>query len=357
MQNKLRKAQSALVVSAASAVKKTVQPKAYSLADLQLEASNKYGFSAEETLNVCHALYETHKIASYPRSDCQFLPESQLGDAPKVIKAIASTAPSLKLLASTANPDIRSATWNDKKITAHHGIVPTQQTADWDNLSDKEKQIYTLILKRYLAQFLPEHEYLENKVVLDISGEKFSATGKSVVKNGWKAVYAKEDDEDEDKAESQKIPQLKQSHVLNVNEVKVSEEKTKAPSAFTEGTLIAAMERIHTVVDNPEHKKFLKESDGIGTPATRAAIISELKRKQYLEVKGKKIHATALGLKLLSLVPEIVKNPILTAIFERKLKDVEKGNLSLDEFINSQKKFVLQEVNKQKKELAKREQA
>ena len=119
-------------------------------------------------------------------------------------------------------------------------------------------------------------------------------------------------------------------------------------AGIKEGTLIAAMEKIHTVVDNPEYKKYLKEGDGIGTPATRAAIISELKRKGYLETKGKKICASSDGIELLKLVPELVRNPILTAVFERKLRDVESGKSTLGSFIESQQKFILQEINKAK---------
>ena len=135
---------------------------------------------------------------------------------------------------------------------------------------------------------------------------------------------------------------------LKVLKTETKNELTKPPAYFTEGTLIAAMEKIHTVVDNPEYKKYLKEGDGIGTPATRAVIISELKRKGYLETKGKKICASSDGIELLKLVPELVRNPILTAVFERKLRDVESGKSTLGSFIESQQKFILQEINKAK---------
>lgn len=349
---KLQNCKQGKILKAESQQKKTGQPKVYSLADIQLEASNKFGYSAEETLDTCQSLYEKHKIASYPRSDCQFLPESQWSDATEIIRAIASTDANLKEIAKLANPKIKSATWNDKKVTAHHGIIPTRQNVDWSALNEKEKNIYELLAKRYLAQFYPAHEYMEQRIVLDVATEKFTARGITVTKPGWKIIYGnqldKDSSEDNQEEEIQRLPDLSNGEVVSIAKIAIGEQKTKPPAAFTEGTLIAAMEKIHTVVDNPEHKKHLKESDGIGTPATRAAIISELKRKKYLEVKGKKIHATSLGIELLGLVPQLVKNPVLTAIFERKLKEVEAGTLSLEEFISSQKQFVLQEVNKQK---------
>ena len=346
----------ALVAKAETVQKKTVQPKAYSLADIQLEASNRFGFTAQETLDTCQSLYEVHKIASYPRSDCQFLPESQHCDALAVLTSIGKTCPTLLGIVSKADPAIKSPTWNDKKISAHHGIIPTRQEADWEKLNDKEKKIYELIARRYVAQFYPEHRYDASSIKLKIREQEFSATGKRVTVQGWKTVYRGFEEQsgtDADK-DGQILPAVSENQKVAIQKVDMNQEKTKAPAYFTEGTLIAAMEKIYTVVDNPEHKKLLKEGDGIGTPATRAAIITELKNKGYLEVKGKKIHATEVGVSLLKLVPSLVKNPVLTAVFERKLKEVEEGKAQLDSFLDSQKKFILQELAKAKKILENR---
>ena len=301
-------------------------------------------------MDTCQSLYEKHKAASYPRSDCQYLPESQLTDAPKVLTAITKTFPLLSELVKKADTRIKSPTWNDKKITAHHGIIPTQEAADIDSFSDKEKKIYELIARRYIAQFYPEFLYNSSNAELDIANEKFAASGRSVIAFGWKALYAKDAETNAENSEdNQSLPKLTVGQQLGVSKITLKEDKTKPPAYFTEGTLIAAMEKIHTVVENPEHKKLLKEGDGIGTPATRAAIISELKRKGYLEVKGKKIHASSEGVSLLTLVPSLVKNPVLTAVFERKLSDVESGKAELNSFLDTQKKFILQELTKAKK--------
>lgn len=348
LQQRLKAVGQATVVRCSRTPKKIAQPKAFSLADIQLGASNQFGFSAEKTLNLCQSLYETHKATSYPRTDCSFLPESQYADAKNVLAAIAKTMPPLAGLVAKCDCSIQSPTWNDKKITAHHGIIPTQQAADGSKFSDDERKIYRLIAERYLSNFLPAHEYLACSIELRIATERFSAKGRLVTKPGWKVVTSAAD---EDKAddEGQALPELKSGLQLPVSGIDCEEERTKPPAAFTEGTLIRAMENIHQAVNDPQSKKFLKEGDGIGTPATRAAIIVELKRKKYLEVKGKKIVATELGLHLLQVVPDVMKNPVLTALFERILREVEAGNVPLDVFIEKQKQLVINELRRLRK--------
>ena len=347
LQEKFANVKTATVSSCTCAPKKTNNPKPYSLADIQLEASNKYGFSAEQTLNVCQSLYEKHKLTSYPRSDCQYLPESQFADAKHVLEAVSSTHSALTGFVRKADPSIRTEVWNDKKITAHHGIIPTQQKGSWGQLTKEEQIIYELIAKRYIAQFFPPYEYLETKVELCCANEQFRATGKNTLKEGWKLIYQKEESCEESSAVSnQEVPSIKKGEVVQIKQILTEQNKTTPPSAYTEGTLISAMEKIHTVVKEPEIKKYLKETDGIGTPATRAAIISELKRKGYLEVNGKKVHATNLGTQLLALVPTTFKNPILTAMFERRLKEVEAGQSQLDSFIDPLKKMICGEIEK-----------
>lgn len=348
LQQRLKAVGQATVVRCSRTPKKIAQPKAFSLADIQLGASNQFGFSAEKTLNLCQSLYETHKATSYPRTDCSFLPESQYADAKNVLAAIAKTMPPLAGLVAKCDCSIQSPTWNDKKITAHHGIIPTQQATDGSKFSDDERKIYRLIAERYLSNFLPAHEYLACSIELRIATERFSAKGRLVTKPGWKVVTSAAD---EDKAddEGQALPELKSGLQLPVSGIDCEEERTKPPAAFTEGTLIRAMENIHQAVNDPQSKKFLKEEDGIGTPATRAAIIAELKRKKYLEVKGKKIVATELGLHLLQVVPDVMKNPVLTALFERILREVEAGNVPLDVFIEKQKQLVINELRRLRK--------
>ena len=339
----LQSGKSAFVSSFSVKEKLLEQPKAYSLADLQLEANNKYGLSAQKTLDICQSLYETHKLTSYPRVDCQYLPESQHKDAARILNTLKAVNPDLAGLVSKADPKIKSKTWNDGKITAHHGIIPTLHQGDRSKLSPNELNVYLLIVKRYLAQFFPPCRMSSTQLSLELNGQTFTASGSVMLDPGFKVVTGlKEDSDDKDKSKDpeQKLPLLKQGEEVKVLKMNCLQEKTKAPPAFTEGTLIKAMENIHTVVDDPTYKKYLKDGDGIGTNATRAAIIAELKRKGFLVVTGKKVHAAPLGLQLLSELPELTKNPVLTAMFESKLKDVEAGKMTLDAFEQEQRTFV-----------------
>lgn len=338
----------ASVIECSRKPQKVSQPKVFSLADIQLIASNKFGFSAEKTLNLCQSLYENHKATSYPRTDCSFLPESQHSDAKDVLSAIARTAPSLNAIITKCDCTIKSPTWNDKKITAHHGIIPTQQAADWEKLNEDERRIYLLIAERYLANFLPVHEYLACSIDLNIAGERFAAKGRIVTKTGWKVIATSSPDDSPSDDDVQALPELSPGVRIPIFSVDCKEERTRPPSAFTEGTLIRAMENIHLVVNDPQSKKLLKEGDGIGTPATRAAIIAELKRKKYLEAKGKKIVSTELGNHLLHVVANVIQNPVLTALFERILREVEAGRVPLETFIEKQKQLVINELSRLK---------
>ncbi len=362
---KLSTEKTATVLSAETKRKKALQPKAYSLADIQIEASRLFGYTAEDTLTICQSLYEEHKITSYPRTDCSFLPESQHADAPNVLAAIARTFPATAAAVAKADPKIKSPTFNDKKITAHHGIVPVANAVPWERLNEKEQNLYRLIAKRYIAQFYPVHEYDATEILLDLGGETFSAKGNVVVKKGWKVLYAttpKPSDKATDKSatndkteksakkkdaeEDQQLPALKKGDVAEVLAVTGKEAQTKPPAYFTEGTLIAAMENIWRSFDDEKLQAQLKEAGGIGTPATRAAIISELRRKTYLEADGKVLHCTELGRSLLKKVSPQIRSAVLTAKFEEKLKLVEKGKCGIDDFVADYEAFIRTELDK-----------
>ncbi|EPO5641671.1 DNA topoisomerase [Pseudomonas aeruginosa] len=330
--------------------KKQNQPLAFALSDITALASAKFGYSAEDVLNTCQALYETHKLTSYPRTDCAYLPESQHADAPRVLEAIKHVNPELAGLVDGADPRIKSKTWDDSKITAHHGIVPTMQKGSKAALSERERNIYDLIVRAYLAQFYPLHEYMQTTVGVEIAGENFAASGKVVTRNGWRDVYSQADEEGEkdedDDSGTQALPSMAQGDAVTCTDATRKDAKTKPPARFTEGTLIRAMENIHKFVSDAEHKKMLREGDGIGTSATRASIISELKRREFLAVKGKQIISTTLGRSVIDALPEVVKSPVLTALYERMLKGVEQGTAALDAFITKQETFIRDQVAK-----------
>ena len=310
---RLSKEKTATVLSAETKRRKANPPKAYSLADIQIEASKRFGMTAENTLKVCQSLYEVRKITSYPRTDCGYLPESQHADAPAVLAAVARNFPAAAPACAKADPKLKSPTFNDKKVTAHHGIVPVANTIDPATLTREEADIYRLIVRRYIAQFFPVHEFDATEVVLGIGDETFTAKGRVVRVEGWRILFEKDrrageekrrknpkatggrDPDAEDEDDAQTLPALRKGDVCDVRAVKGREDKTKPPQFFTEGTLIAAMENIWRSFDDPKGQAMLKEG-GIGTPATRAAIIAELKRKEYLETEGKYLHCTESGL-------------------------------------------------------------
>ena len=320
----------------------------YSLSDITADASRRYGYGAEAVLAVCQSLYDQHKLTSYPRTDCAYLPESQHMDATRVFDALAVVNPELVKTLDGADLTIKSRVWNDKKITAHHGIVPTAHPGDKTKLSVEERNIYDLIVLAYIAQFYPVHEFMQTTVHVNIQGHTFSARGRVVTQRGWHAVAADVDEskQEDDPVDNQKLPPMSVGAKVTCVKAQLSEGKTKAPERFTEGTLMRAMENIHRVVDDAAHKKLLRDGDGIGTSATRPSIIGELKRRAYLEPSGKSIVSTALGKGVIDALPEVVRSPVLTALFERVLKDVETGTASLDEFCVKQEAFIKDQVAK-----------
>ena len=323
-------------------------PRAYSLSDITLLASNKFGLTAEETLATCQSLYEK-KLTSYPRTDNGFLPEVQHADAPQVLAALKVMCPELARVIDGADPSIKSKTWDDTQTTAHHGIIPTAFQGGTAGLSENEKGIYNLIVRTYLAQFYPIHEFLRTTVSIEVAGEKFKAAGNVVTRNGWCEVYGQADPDDESDQEDegeQEIPAMKLGDEVVCSGVTRNDSKTKAPPRFTEGTLGRAMENIHKTVSDPAHKKMLRDGEGIGTPATRPSIMSELRRREYLAAKGKTIISTTLGRSLVDALPEAVRSPVLTAIYERMLLGIEKGTAEFSAFIDMQEKFIRDQVAK-----------
>ncbi len=354
LQQKLSSVKKAKVIEFETKNKDKNAPLVYSLASIQAEANAKYGYSAEQILNICQALYEKYKLTTYPRSDCEYLPTVQHQDAAKVLRALCSFHTELKSTISKANPSLKSKVWNDSKITAHHGIIPTQQVGNLSELKDDERKVYMLIVKRYLSQFFPPAKLLATTIKMDVSGEVFACNGSVVVENGYLAVYGGEDDTAEqdkadEKEDSQSLPKLSAGEIVDVLQVSPVTAQTKPPASFTEGTLIKAMQNIYNFVPDGPFKKVLKDGDGIGTSATRASIIAELKKKGFLELKGKKIKATPVGIKLLSELPDLCKNPVLTAMFESQLKLVESGKITYKQFEEKQKAFALQLVEKASK--------
>lgn len=331
------------VVDVQKETKKKTAPLPLDLTSLQQVCNNKWGYSAQTVLDAAQSLYETHKITSYPRTDCRYIPESQHSDAPEIIAALVDADATLKHMAGKADIGKKSKAFNDKKITAHHAIIPTTKIANISTLSDTEENVYNIIRLHYLAQFLNEHIYDETKVKLDCNGYIFAANGRTIQEIGWKEIFGNKDpeessDESETKSEAveqtqnQKLPRLILGEQAQVSSTEIIDKKTKPLPHFTEASLLAAMENVARFVDDDRLKKVLKETAGIGTPATRANMIENAIDRGYLARSKKKIVATDRGLGMVSIYPKAITSPGMTALWETNLEKVANGEMSLPTF-------------------------
>ena len=313
----------------------------YSLSALQIDAGKIFGYSPQEVLDTQQALYEK-KLTSYPRSDCDYLPENQLGDAAAILKNLAAADSSLERFIKKADLSIKSRAWNDKKISAHHAIVPTTVETKLSDLSEKEKNLYMLIAKSYIAQFYPAQEFLSTKVELSAGGEMFTASGKVILQQGWKSLYqndAKKDDV-ENEEEQQSLPDMQQGDSVEFAGGKIVEGVTKPPTRFTPATLLKAMKEIHKYVHDKELAASLKECSGIGTEATRAGMIDELEKRGFIKKAGKNFVPTEIASSMCRILPESLIYPDLTARWEDALDKIGKKEMSLADFGAQQKRFL-----------------
>ncbi len=313
--------QNGIVTTARTQRKKQPPPLLYNLSALQQEASRRWAYGAQEVLNIAQTLYETHKLTSYPRSDCEYLPLSQFKDVSSVLQAMCKTDPSLCSLIGQADQSRKSRVWNDKKITAHHGIIPTQASTQINRLNHKELNIYDLIRRRYLAQFFPDFEYDQSVIIVTIGQDKFKATGNITRIEGWKQLINDKTDKD------QLLPAVSKGESLYCKQLELKQKQTKPPRHFTEGTLIRAMETIGSQITDKVMKKILRDTAGLGTQATRANIIQTLFQRKFIYKDKKLIKATTLGFDLIDRVPEAIKDAALTAQWEQQLDDLANNKM------------------------------
>lgn len=325
------------IISYKTTEKKESQPLPYSLSSLQIAAGKAFGYSPQQVLDAAQSLYEK-KFTTYPRSDCEFLPTTQFKDAQRILKNLSVTKDdALKKLVVHANATIKSRAWNDKKISAHHAIIPTQKNLS-GALSEIEVNIYKLIAKNYAVQFYPLHIYDETVVEVKYKDENFTARGKVVKQLGWREFYVapkiKADDESENL-----LPIMKTGDDVLYKKSQLKQGVTKPPLRFTSSSLVQGMKDIHKYVKNPESKKQLKDVYGIGTEATRAAIIDDLIQRGFLKVVKKILQPTAQAYLLIDALPDEMTYPDATAIWEDKLHSMSEGDGSLEDFLTGQVNF------------------
>ena len=310
----------------------------YSLSLLQQEASNKFGLGAKQVLDIAQSLYEKHKATTYPRSDCQYLPLSQLSEVSEVMNAIQAIDSDMTELVAKADTSIQSKVWNDEKLSAHHAIIPTSNTkVDVSRMTTDECKVYSMICRSYIAQFYSNYEYDKTNIEISAGDELFQSVINVDINLGWKVVVNTQAE-----LKQNQVPNLEQGQVLSVDAVDIETKQTKPPVRYTEGTLIAAMEKAHLFVTDPNLKKVLKGNEGIGTEATRANIIDLLLRRGFIEKNKKQVISTNTGRKLISVVPSEVKDPGMTAIMESSLSKIASKEITLDAFMNWQEDWLNQ---------------
>ena len=329
------KGKRATVVSVQRTYKHKAPPAAYDLTELQRDANRKYAYSAKQTLSLMQSLYETHKLLTYPRTDSRYITRDVAATLSERLRAI-SVGPYKEAAQRILRTKPLSTKYivADDKVTDHHAIIPTEQYVNLSALSHEERNIYDLVVRRFLAVLSPAYEYEEVKLTLQVDKQQFFATGTTTRTAGWMALYGAADDEDtEEENRAQELPPLAQGQTLPVQSVRVKEGKTKPPARYTEATLLTAMENPVSQVEDSRLRSVLSQTSGLGTPATRADIIEKLFDSFCIERKGKEIHPTSKGKQLIRIVPPDLKSAALTAQWEQKLALIAKGQMREDAFI------------------------
>lgn len=337
------KGQKAVVKEINKTSKKNFSPRLYDLTELQRDCNKMFQYTPKETLSIMQRLYENYKVLTYPRTDSRYLTDDMLGTLKDRVKACAVGSLS-KFSVKLMNTEIKAnkSFIDNSKVSDHHAIIPTEERANLSLMGDKERKVYELVSKRFLAVLMPAFEYEEVSLNLDVAGETFKAKGKIVKKLGWKEVYSHiEENDDESDLKDQVLPEVKKGDILNIGSVKITEGKTKAPARFNEATLLSAMENPakYMVGESNELKKTIGETGGLGTVATRADIIEKLFNSFMLEKRGNEIIVTSKGKQLLDLAPEELKSPTLTAQWEQKLALIEKGKLNQKDFLQEMRNY------------------
>ncbi len=305
-------------------------PLPFSLSSLQIEAAKRFGLSAQTVLDTCQKLYETHKLITYPRSDCRYLPEEHYAGRHSVLNAIGVHAPDL-LPQPVVDPELRNRCWDDKKVDAHHAIIPTARGSAV-KLTENESRVYELVARQYLMQFCPDAVFRKCVIDLDIAGGRFVAKARFLAEAGWRTLLgAKERDEDND---GTPLPVVAKGDELLCEKGEVVERQTQPPRHFTDATLLSAMTGIARFVQDKDLKKILRATDGLGTEATRAGIIELLFRRGFLVKKGRYIHSSDPGRALIHSLPEIAGRPDMTAHWESTLTRISEKQCRYQDFMH-----------------------
>lgn len=332
--------QKGVISSIETEEKRQVAPLLYDLTELQRDCNRKFGFSAQKALTVAQDLYEKRKLITYPRTDSRYLSD----DMPAKIKATLNkinVEPYKDYLSYVygLNPlPLSKRIIDNSKVTDHHAIIPTDVRPNLNALSSDELKVYDLVVRRFISVFYPQYIYLITKVVTNVCDENFLSKGTTISQYGWMELY-KADEEKSKKKDEQTLPPLNEGEPVEVLESKVNAKKTQPPKTYTEASLLSAMENAGRLIEDESLKEQMKDS-GLGTPATRAAVIERLLTVGYIERKGKSVIPTEKGMKLIEIVPDELKSPETTGKWEKGLSSIAKGSMLPERFMGSINRYV-----------------
>ncbi|WP_110691146.1 DNA topoisomerase III [Salinicola endophyticus] len=308
--------------------KRQAAPLPYSLSALQVDAARRFGLSAKRVLDVCQALYERHQLITYPRSDCRYLPAAHHAEAARTLASACQHDATLTEWVQGADFGRRSKAWDDAKVGAHHALAPSGRPADLARLSRDEANLFRLIARNVLAQFYPPLETFETQALFEILDERFQAKGREIIEPGWKPLFTTRDD-------VPTLPTLHQGEAARVLGAEVESRETRPPEPFNDASLIKAMMNIARYVDDPAVKRTLRETDGLGTEATRAGIIETLLTRGYLVREAKALRASRTGHALIDSLPPAASQPERTALWEQRLTSIAEGNAAAQPFVDA----------------------
>jgi len=337
--------QDALVTKLEKEEKKMPAPLLYDLTELQRECNKKFGYSAKKTLDIAQGLYEKRKMITYPRTDSRYLSEDMKGKVQNTMKRLGETETFVDFaepLLAQGSLSFSKRIIDNAKVTDHHAIIPTDVRPRLDSLSEEEKNVFLLVAARFISVFYPHYRYEVTKAYFACQDERFLSKGTIILDEGWQGVEKKivpVKTKKEKSNEEQKLPALAEGEIYTIVEAKVLKKKTTPPKAYTESSLLSAMENAGRFVEDETLKEQMKDS-GLGTPATRAAIIERLLAVGYITRKGKNLIPTEKGMQLIQVIPEELRSPQTTGKWEKGLSSIAKGKMEEQRFMNSIKRYV-----------------
>ena len=317
-------------------------PRLFDLTSLQVECNKKYSFSAEETLKYIQSLYEK-KVTTYPRVDTTYLSDDIYPKIAGIMQAMIPYAPQTAPVLALPKIPKSKKVFDNSKVTDHHAIIPTNVNPASVAMSREEKQVYHLIATRFIAAFYPDCEFATTTVMAKVVTTEFKATGKVILKEGWRVLYNKEKDEKEKDEDNNIMPDFVVGE-SGPHKPSIIKKTTQPPKPYTEATLLRAMETAGKTIDDEELREAMKEN-GIGRPSTRAAIIETLFKRKYIKRERKSLSATLAGVKLIDTIKEeLLKSAKLTGLWEKKLRQIESGEFSAQQFVDDLKAMVTEVV-------------